>query len=291
MKLLLVSLVLGVGPVQPAATEPSVAVPGVSTVQASVERIVWLQADARHRDPSLSFIAQRLPQVRHEYISTNAIRSWQMIQQGEPACRPQTVRTAAREKEAYWVDTQLTPPAALFVRRDKLALVPRNSANEVDLVLLLKKAQLRGAIARGRSYGDFVDGVLAQQPRGPYLADYAMQGFGERLQDMLVKGRADFWIDMSGALIRMQMRELPIDEFIALAIQGAPQTMLLSIACPRTPWGLAASRTIDQVLGSPEGAAHLQQSSAGYFDAETSKRLGPQIEQFYQRRSKPQLSD
>ncbi|MCV2355304.1 hypothetical protein LNV09_14210 [Paucibacter sp. B2R-40] len=263
----------------------------VSNTPEPVELIIWLKADASRSDPILSFIAQKLPQVRHEYLSTNSIRSWHMIQHGEPACRSETVRTAAREKEAYFVDTQLTPHAELLVRRDKLALVPRNSADEVDLALLLKRAQLWGAIVRGRSYGDFVDGVLAQQPRGPYLADYATQGFGERLQDMLVKGRADFWIDVSGALIQMQARGLPIDDFIALAIQGAPRTLQLSIACPRTPWGLAASRAIDQVLGTPEGAAHLQKASAGYFDPEALKRLGPQIEQFYQRRSKPQFAE
>ena len=179
----------------------------------------------------------------------------------------------------------------MLVRRDKLDLVPRNSADEVDLVLLFKKAQLRGAVARGRSYGETLDAVLAQQPRGPYLADYATQGFGERLQDMLARGRADFWIDVSGALLHMQARDLPVEDFIALPIQGSTQPLRLGIACPRTPWGLAASRAIDQVLGTPEGAAHLQQAGAGSFGPEALKRLGPQIEQFYQRRSKPQFSD
>ncbi|MFY7863700.1 hypothetical protein [Roseateles sp.] len=262
-----------------------------SNTPVRLERIIWLKADASRINPTLSFITQKLPHIRHEYLSTNAIRSWQMIQRGDPACRPLTVRTAAREEEAYFTDTMLAPPAELMVRRDKLTQVPRNSADEVDLAQLIQQAQLRGALARGRSYGEFIDGVLAQQPRGTHLADYATQGYGERLQDMLAKGRADYWIDNSGALAKMQARELPAEAFVALPIQGATQALRIGIACPRTPWGLAAIRAIDQALGTAAGSALLRASIEEAFGPEALKRYGAQVEQFYLRRSKPQLSD
>ena len=59
-----------------------------SAAPARLDHIIWLKADASRINPTLKFIARKLPKIRHEYLSTNSIRSWQMIQRGEPVCRP-----------------------------------------------------------------------------------------------------------------------------------------------------------------------------------------------------------
>lgn len=257
----------------------------------ALERIIWMKADAKAINPATAYIVERLPAIQHEYLSANALRSWQMIERGEHACRPVTVRTAHREQQAYFADTHLAPPAELLVRRDKLALVPRNTAGEVDLELLLSKGALRGAYSRGRSYGESIDRLLASQSQNKQLADYSLAGYGSRLQDMLARDRADFLIESNGALAQMSARNIDVKPFVELPIQGASEPLVLGIACPRTAWGLAAIKAIDQVLGTPAGAAHMRKTSAGWFSGAALERLGPQVEQFYLRRSKPHYSE
>ncbi len=262
-----------------------------SEAQPRVERIIWMKADASKTNPDTAYIVERLPEIQHEYLSVNALRSWQMLERGEHACRPVTVRTAQREEQAYFADTHLAPPAELIVRRDKLAQMPRNAAGEVDLALLLSKGSLRGAYARGRSYGEAIDQLLDRQSNNKLLASYSTAGYGDRIQDMLARERTDYLIESNGALAQMRARNIAVEPFVELPIQGSSQPLVLGIACPRTAWGLAAIKTIDQVLGTPAGAAHMRKTSAGWFGGAALERMGPQIEQFYLRRSKPQYSD
>ncbi|MDT8998457.1 hypothetical protein RQP53_04115 [Paucibacter sp. APW11] len=257
----------------------------------AVEHIIWLQADASKPNPIVAYLAKQLPEIKHEPLATNALRSWQMIERGEHACRPTTVRTAAREAQAYFADTMLAPPAELIVRRDKLTALPRNAAGEVDLETLLRQGRLQGAYLRGRSFGERIDSLLQAQASNKSLTDYATAGFGTRLQDMLAHGRSDYLIDAQGALEQMRRRELAADDFVGLPIQGSTAPLVLGIACPRTPWGLAAIRTIDRTLGTPAGAEMLRQTGRAWLDADTAERLRPQFDEFYLRRSKPQYQD
>ncbi|OYU26508.1 MAG: hypothetical protein CFE41_15755 [Burkholderiales bacterium PBB2] len=254
-----------------------------------VDRIVWLQGSAARLNPIVAYLKEQLPAIQHEPLDTNAVRSWQMVQRGEPACRPSTVHTRAREAEAYFADTLLAPPPELVLRRDKLHLLPRDAEGAADLRALLEQQRLRGAYARGRSFGDTVDALLAAQRKrsNPMLADYATAAWGDRMRAMLAKDRTDYLIDAPGALLQLQRLGLAAEEYISLPIHGATEPLVLGIACPRNPWGREAILAIDQVLGTPAGAARLREIGKDWFSAESRERYAPQIEQFFQRRSKP----
>lgn len=266
------------------------AAPVLAAEVTPLDHIVWLQADASKPNPLVAFLSERLPAIRHQLLAANAIRSWQMVQRGEAACRPTTVHTAQRDREAYFIDTMLAPPAALVVRRARLDQVPRNPAGEADLTALVASNRLRGAFARGRSYGDAIDQLLARQQGNRMLVDYAMAGYGARLQDMLAQDRADYLIESRGALDLMRQRELAANAFVELPIQGSTTPLVLGIACPRTPWGQAAARAIDQAIATPEGVAHLRESTAAWFSPAEKQRLGPELEAFYARRSRRQFT-
>ena len=111
--------------------------------------------------------------MKHTIVHANALRAWQLIASGQPVCQAASLRTAEREKLAYFTNTLFGPPQQLIVRRDKLALLPRSASGEVDLPRLLSEERLRGAIVDGRSYGSFVDARLAQRPANPAIALYA----------------------------------------------------------------------------------------------------------------------
>ena len=149
------------------------------------------------------------------------------------------MRTRAREAEAYFADTMLALPPELVLRRDKLHLLPRDAEGAADLGRLLEQKRLRGAYARGRSFGDMIDALLAaqQKNKNPMLADYATFAWGDRMRDMLAKDRTDYLIDAPGALAQLQRLGLAAEDYVSLPIHGATEPLVLGIACPAQPLG------------------------------------------------------
>ena len=263
----------------------------------AVTKITWLASDhapvMTGSDASgvtsrvITYLGKYWPQVQHEIVFANAKRSWQMIESGDEVCRANMVRTPEREKVAYFINTQLTPPPQLVVRRDRLAKLPRNAAGEVQLQRLFNDTSLRGALIDGRSYGPALDEVLAGRPANGAIALYAPKDFGARLLQMISLGRADYSIDQDMALV---MAGNPKD-LVTVPIQGASELVMAGVACPRTAWGLAAIRGIDRAYGRPEGAANLREGLMRWLTPETKAHYAARFDAFYRERAKPSRID
>lgn len=263
----------------------------------AVTKITWLASDHAPQmtgaDASgvtarvTAYLEKQWPGVRHEVVFANAKRSWQMIENGDEVCRANMVRTPDREKSAYFINTQLTPPPGLIVRRDKLKLLPRNAAGEVQLSRLLADHALRGALIDGRSYGPALDEMLAARSVDSSVTLYSPKDFGARVLQMLSLGRADYSVEMDMALV---MAGNP-DDLVSVPIQGASELVMAGIACPRTPWGLAAIRGIDKAYGRPEGAANLRQGLMRWLTPETKAHYAARFDAFYRERAKPSRID
>jgi uncharacterized protein (TIGR02285 family) len=263
----------------------------------TVAKITWLASD---QSPQLSradasgvtgrvitYLEKQWPGVRHEILFANAKRSVQMIENGEEVCRANMVRTPDREKSAYFINTQLTPPPGLIVRRDKFKRLPRNAAGEVQLSRLFADPSLRGALIDGRSYGPVLDEMLAARPVGSSVSLYSPKDSGARVLQMLSLGRADYAVEMDMALV---MAGDP-DDLVSVPIQGASDLVMAGIACPRTPWGLAAIRGIDKAYGRPEGAANLREGLMRWLTPETKSHYAARFDAFYRERAKPSRID
>lgn len=268
-----------------------------SPADPTVTKITWLASD---HAPAMSgvdasgvtsrviaYLGKQWPQVQHEIVFANAKRSWQMIESGDEVCRANMVRTPEREKVAYFINTQLTPPPQLVVRRDKLAKLPRNAAGEVPLPRLFADTGLRGALIDGRSYGPALDELIAARPANSAVALYSPKDFGARILQMISLGRADYSIDQDMALV---MAGNPKD-LVTVPIQGASELVMAGIACPRTPWGLAAIRGIDRAYGRPEGAASLREGLMRWLTPETKAHYAARFDAFYRERAKPSRID
>ncbi|MFX1680449.1 TIGR02285 family protein [Mitsuaria sp. CC2] len=273
-------------------------VPGAAApVAPAITKITWLASDHAPQmtgsDASgvtgrvTTYLAKQWPGVRHEIVFANAKRSWQMIESGEEVCRANMVRTTEREKFAYFINTQLTPPPGLIVRRDRVTRLPRNAAGEVLLPKLLADPSLRGALIDGRSYGPALDAQIAARPAGSAVSLYSPKDFGARLLQMVSLERADYSIDLDMALV---MAGNPA-ELVAVPIQDAGDLVMAGIACPRTPWGLAAIRGIDKAYGRPEGAANLRQGLMRWLTPETKAHYAARFDAFYRERAKPSRLD
>ena len=235
----------------------------------------------------ITYLDKRWPGVRHEIVFANAKRSWQMIENGDEVCRANVVRTPERERAAYFINTQLTPPPQLIVRRELLKRLPRTGAGEVLLPRLLADTSMRGALIDGRSYGPVLDEALAARPADSAVSLYSPKDFGARLLQMISLGRADYSVELDMALV---MAGHPAD-LVSVPIQGASELVMAGIACPRTPWGLAAIRGIDKAYGRPEGAASLRKGLMHWLTPETRAHYAARFDAFYRERARPSRID
>jgi len=273
---------------------------GAAEPPPQITQITWLSADP---PPSMGntkpgtglagrlvgFMVQQWPEVKHEIVPANAKRSWQLLAQGEQVCHASSLRTPERERVAYFTNTQLGPPLQLVVRRDKLAALPRNAANEVDMGRLLADSRLRGAMVAGRSYGAFVDAMLTARSTTKTVVFYAAADYGSKILPMLAVGRADYTVEQDMALSVGRAANPRLDELQSLPIQGASEPIHAGVACPRTAWGLAAIREIDKRLGTPTGAEMLRESFGRWITPEVRLRYGAKVDVFYKERAKPSV--
>src|SRR6218665_471583 len=111
-----------------------------------VDAITWLSiepapaaynADSQFEgmpfDPIKRYVEANSPDLVHRVVTANPRRAWQLLSKGEKVCQTGSIRTAGREKLAYFTNTILSPPMQLIVRREELDKLPRNAAGEVDL--------------------------------------------------------------------------------------------------------------------------------------------------------------
>lgn len=264
--------------------------------QVAVERITWLAGDtaaasisgARPSDRLLDWLTARLPGIAHERVVANAKRSWTLIERGDTVCHASAVRSPAREALAYFSNTWPMPPLQLIVRRERAAALPLDAAGQVDLTGLLSDTRLQGVIVHGRSYGAVLDGILAQPEAAfPTLRRVTAGDFGSNLVPMLLQGRADYAFEYPNALTALLRTRPEVAGLAALPIKGAVEPVISGVACPRTPWGQAAIRRIDAVLGTPEGAALMRDILMSELPTDSRRQYRDAFDAFFQRRAQP----
>lgn len=268
---------------------------GPAAAQPVVDRITWLAGDTvagrgpgtRPSDRLIDWVSARLPGIVHERTVANAKRSWMLIERGEPVCHASAVRSAQREALAYFSNTWLMPPLQLIVRRDRTATLPVDAAGQVNLTTLLADTRLQGVVVNGRSYGPALDAQLEHGPAQATLQRITAGDFGSNLVPMLLQGRADYAIEYPNALAAQTQNRPEAARLAMLPIRGATEPVVSGVACPRTPWGQAAIRRIDAVLGTPEGAAMLREGLVTELPADSRRQYRELIDAFFQRRSHP----
>ena len=216
----------------------------------TVERITWLVGDTlavrvsgsvdRPSDRMIRWLSERLPDLQHQRLPANAKRSWMLIGQGEDVCHAGAVRLPEREQLAYFSNTWLLPPLQLVVRSEHRAKLPLDAAGQVDLVALMASPSQHGVLVHGRSYGPALDAMLARRPVGTRLNEVSSGDFGSNLVPMLLQGRADYAIEYPNALTALIHSRLEVQGLVTVPIKGAIDPVVCGVACPRTPWGLAA---------------------------------------------------
>ena len=279
-----------------AASVAAGASPAEGTLPA-VEAITWIVSNTmavpdgermrRPADELTQWLQARLPAVTFKPVVANAERSWVLIRERQHACHAGAARTAERERLAYFTNTWLVPPPQLIVRQDRRALLPLDARGAVDLETLLCDGPLHGVVSQGRSYGTALDNLFSASAASPHLKRVFGGDYGSNLLTMLHQGRADYTLDYPNILVANASSASGDMPLATLPIKGASEPVISGIACPRTPWGLAAIRLIDAALGTPEGAAMLRDTLSISLPADTQRAYRDVWDSFFSQRARP----
>lgn len=238
-------------------------------------------------DQIVLYISARWPEAEHQFIYANPKRTWLMIERGEQACVVAALRNAERDKLSYFVNTNLVPPLQLVVQEATLPRLPLNAHGEADLQKLLADPAMRGIIVERRSYGAAVDDLLAKRPANSRLETTSVGDYGRNVLKLVLRGRADYTLDYDYALLYASRSEPEIARLQTVPIAQNSKPMLGGIACPRNAWGKAAVKRIDQIVGTPEGAAAMIKAQSSWHTPASLQRYAAQINEFQRQRAKP----
>jgi len=238
-------------------------------------------------DQIVLYISAHWPEADHQFIYANPKRTWLMMERGEHACVVAALRNAERDKVSYFVDTNLVPPLQLVVQEATLPRLPLNAHGEADMVKLLADPALRGIVVERRSYGAAMDELLARRPANSRMETTAVGDYGRNVLKVVTHGRADYTLDYDYALQYASRFEPEIGKLRTLPIAQNNKPMLGGIACPRNAWGLAMARRIDQIVGTPQGAAAMIRAQNNWHTQASRQRYAAQISEFQRQRAKP----
>ncbi len=238
-------------------------------------------------DQIVLYISAHWPDAEHRFIYANPKRTWLMIERGEQACVVAALRNAERDKLAYFVNTNLVPPLQLVAQESTLPRLPLNAHGEADLQKLLADPVLRGIVVERRSYGAAVDDLLARRPASSRLETTSVGDYGRNVLKLVVRGRADYTLDYDYALQYASKAEPEIGALKTVPIAQNNKPMLGGIACPRNAWGMATVKRIDQIVGTPEGAAAMIKAQNSWHTPASQQRYAAQISEFQRQRAKP----
>ncbi|MFG6412669.1 hypothetical protein ACG02S_02030 [Roseateles sp. DC23W] len=263
----------------------------------TVERITWLSGDTlvqrdggraeRPSDRLINWLSTSMAGVQHQRLVANAKRSWMLIEAGEQVCHASAVRLPERERLAHFSNTWLMPPMQLVVPQARRAELPLDASGQVDLAALLADPQWRGLLVDGRSYGPQIDAQLAQVEGSERLQRVTSGDFGSNILPMLLRGSADFAFEFPNVLAALARLQPDVERLATLPIRGAAEPVPSGVACPRTPWGLAAVRMVDHALGTPAGATMLREGLMLQLSPDAQRQYRSQLDSFFQRRARP----
>ncbi|WP_130912393.1 TIGR02285 family protein [Pseudomonas sp. Sample_9] len=203
-------------------------------------------------DQLMPLLIAGMPQYEHTLMRVNRARGWQMLEENSLACDPALLWSKARAQSVtYSIPAIRAVSNGLVVRQqDRGVLAPYLVAGEVDLAALLTDGAKQLGVVAERSYGEFIDNILQQAPKGSLTPHYgndalsnllSMQRLG-RLQVVL-----GYWPE-----IRYQARHAQIDEeeLQFYPIRGSEKYLSGYIACSGTEQGRQAIGEINQLLRS-----------------------------------------
>lgn len=232
-------------------------------------------------DRVMAELIARLPDYRHRFEPLNSRRLWRAIAEGQPLCTAAALKTPERSALAYFTPTLRVAPLMLVVRADR-AEEFLAADGRASLAALHQRPDLRGRLEAERSYGPQLDPLLA----GPLALPRDSTSRIGQVAEMVAAGRFDYTLDFAHTIEYLRRDGRLSEPLAALPLQEAGGWSLGYVACPRTPWGLAAITAIDQAIRQAAATRAYREAYARWLPEGLRSQQKAQMEAFFDARAK-----
>ncbi|MCK6188613.1 TIGR02285 family protein [Pseudomonas sp. EYE_354] len=201
-------------------------------------------------DELLPMLIERLPEYEHKVVHVNRARGLQMLQAPALSCDPSLLWTPQRAKWVVYSGPAFSIVSnGVAVRQDRqAALAPLVTQGKIDLTALLQDEQTRLGMVAERSYGTFIDGVMARTDAHYRVLHYGNDALGSLLQ-MQRLGRLEavlgYWTEIRYHALRQGIDPLTLAFY---PIAGAMPYQRVHIGCSDTPQGHQVIEHLNGVL-------------------------------------------
>ncbi len=225
--------------------------------------ITWMEADAPpffihngplkgqgYEDLVTDILEEQLPLYDYDIVIANIARHYYNFQHGEKVCTVGFYKTPEREEFAYFsIPSFFTLPTVLIVKKDNHTKF--GGQKVVTLDTLLNNEDVIVGIAKDRSYGRYVDEVIAGHKEQKNIVELAKQDLAQAFFKMLLADRIDALLGLPEEAMYMAEQMGARDEIMTLTIaenQKGYDGWLSYVACSKNDWGKEAIDNINRVL-------------------------------------------
>ena len=230
---------------------------------AEPDTIHWLQADAPpffilngplkgqgYQDVISAILWAHLPQYRHRPMTANVARHNAEFRKGHNVCTVGYYKTPERERFLYFsIPSIFSLPTVLVLRKGRFPQLERQG--QVRLADLLAADRLRIGLAKDRSYGRYVDEVIADYGNSRNTMVVTTQSLSRNLFRMLAADRVDALLALPEEAVYMA-RQMGLEgRFVTLVLEENQkdfETWFSYVACSKTPWGKRVIEDVNEVL-------------------------------------------
>ncbi len=191
-------------------------------------------------------IQKEMPSHRHENKLLPYKRFLAYAKAGKRICTPYLYKNSEREKYMVYSDPAVVfPKPQAIVRTSTYEQLGRPT--HVSLHHLLGDMKMKMSTNKVRSYGDHIDGVIAQYEKNYQINRHP--GSTTRIFQMVARERSDFVLDLPSR-ISYWTKTLGLNQkdFRTLPISESAPTMVSYIACPNSPWGRGVIEKVNRIL-------------------------------------------
>ncbi|CAH9062068.1 hypothetical protein PSECIP111951_02617 [Pseudoalteromonas holothuriae] len=193
------------------------------------------------------------------HIAASRIREWRELDSHPSTCLYNKAKTPQRERQAIYGKYPLMAfPANRLIINGGLSLPQTISIEDV-----ISKYGLQLGIAKGRSYGEGVDNILAQKKHHIFSNEGANSSI--RLRKMLLQGKVDAIIEYAPVFQNEYPSESQSGEITFHKIAGAKEVTFGYIVCADSEIGHQAIKLFDDAMRDPKLQSDIVKSHEGLF--------------------------
>jgi uncharacterized protein (TIGR02285 family) len=225
-------------------------------------------------DNLINFIIERLPEYRHEVVTSNVKRFTEDAKAGVTAVYPSMLKSAEREAFLYFSKpVGITVPHSLIIRKNDYELFrPYMREGKIALKRLLSGSELKLAFSIDASAGPYADPVIKNPDYSSKIIFRTGVNIYEGLIRMLEEGHADYVIGYSHVFYPLILNANYSNEFSFYQIEENRDELFYTahIALAKNPEGEKVLARINEILEKTDVIEQTRDRMLGFIDEKTA---------------------